>query len=298
MARLDDMRVVAQLAESGSISAAAKALGMPKQTFSRRLAELEDELGVELARRTTRAITLTAVGRAYAARCAEVVRLADDANRAVSSQLDEVGGTLRVTADTSFGEAFLPELVATYLDLHPRVRVEVLLTSRKVDVLDEGFDVAFRIGPPPDVLHLAATRLGPARLWTVASPAYLAARGEPETPDDLREHDCLSAVPTLAHAQWPLMIDGALQLIGVRSRLRVNGLAMARRAALAGIGVAQLPEFAVAADVEDGALVEVLGAFAPEVGGIHVVYPCSRLLAPAVTEFVATAVALSRGAPR
>lgn len=291
MARLDDMRVFAALADAGSISGAARALGMPKQTVSRRLAELEATLGVELARRTTRTLSLTDVGRAYATRCAEVVRLADDANRAVSSGLDEVGGTLRITADHTFGEAFLPGLVADYLAAWPDVEVEVLLTSRKVDLLREGIDVAFRIGPAPDVTYLAAMRLGPAALRTVASPRYLEGRAPPVTPEDLESHDCLSAVPTLEQTQWPMLVDGALRLVPVRARLRVTGLAMARHAALAGAGIAHLPGFAVRADLASGALVPVLEAYAPEVGGIHVVYPHGALLAPRVTELVAAAKA-------
>ena len=290
MARLDDMRVFAELAEAGSISGAARALGVPKQTVSRRLSALEDALGVELARRTTRRVTLTDVGRAYAARCSEVVRLADEANRAVTSQLDAVVGTLRVTADHSFGEAFLPDLVTAYVQAHADVRVDVLLTSRKVDLIDEGFDVAFRIGPPPDVTYLSATRLGPARLVTVASPEYLGRRGTPKAVDELGAHDCLASVPSLARTGWPLWIDGSLRIAPIDARVRVTGLSMARHAALAGAGIAHLPEFSVRDDLAAGTLIRILVVHSPDVGGVHVVYPHSQLLAPKVSEFVAMAV--------
>ncbi len=295
MARLDDMRVFAQLAQSGSVSGAARSLGIPKQTVSRRLAVLEQDLGVELARRTTRTVSLTDVGRAYAARCVEVVRLADEANRAAASQIQAVVGTLRITADNSFGEAFLPEVVTQYLQLHPAVELEVLLTSRKVDLLEEGFDVAFRVGPAPDVTYLAATRLGPARMWTVASPGYLERRGVPRSVDDLVDHDCLAAVPSLTRSGWPLRAEGGLRLVDVAARIRVNGLAMARHAALAGAGVAHLPQFAVVDDVAAGRLVRVLEALSPDVGGVHIVYPHTHLLAPKVREFVAIARARFRG---
>jgi DNA-binding transcriptional LysR family regulator len=284
------MRLFSQLAESGTLTGTARVLGTSKQTVSRRLAELEQTLGVELARRTTRRVTLTDIGRAYAARCAEVVRLADEANRAVTSRLNEVRGMLRITADHTFGEAFVAELVTRYLRAHDGVRVEVLLTSRQVDLLGEGFDVAFRVGPAPDVTHLAATRLGPARLWTVACPDYLSGRPAPDHPDDLAAHDCVAAVPTMAQSAWPFDIDGSLRLVGVEARVRVNGLAMARRAALGGVGVAHLPEFAVSEDVAEGRLVRLLADHTPEVGGVNLVYPHSQLLAPKVTEFVALAV--------
>lgn len=290
MTRLDDMRLFAQLADAGSLTEAAAALGMSKQTVSRRLAELERGLGVELARRTTRALSLTDVGRAYALRCAEVTRLADEANRAASSQLEVASGRLRVTADNTFGEAFLPDIVTRYLRAHANVDVEVLLTARRVDLLDEGFDVAFRVGAPPNVNHLAATRLGPARMCTVASPAYLASRGTPQTIADLAEHDCLAAVPSLSHSGWPLLVDATVRLVPIAARVRVNGLAMARHAALAGAGIAHLPQFAVADDLTAKRLVVVLPAHAPEVGGVHVVYPHSHLLAPKVSAFVALAV--------
>ncbi len=299
MVQLDDMRVFAALAQHGSLTAAARSLGLPKQTVSRRLAQLERQLGVQLARRTTRKITLTDVGRAYATRCQEVARLAADANRAVVSQSDIVTGSLRITADSTFGEAFLPQLVSSFLQRHAQVDLEVVLTARKVDLHEEGFDVAFRVGPPPDVLHLVASRLGPAQLWTVASPAYLRTRGTPRGVEDLADHDCIALVPEGRSPAWPLHIDDGIRLVPVPARLRVNGLAMARHTALADLGLAQLPEFAARADVDAGRLIRVLPDLTPEVGGVNLVYPHSRLLAPSVREFVTLAThQFRRSAPR
>ncbi len=284
------MRLFATIAEVGSLTGAARALGIPKQTLSRRLLELEETLGVELARRTTRRLVITDIGRAYAARCAEISRLAEEANRAAASQLHVVSGTLRVTADHSFGDAFLPSLVTAYLQANPDVDVDVTLTSRKVDLVEEGFDVAFRVGPPPDVTYLAARRLGPARLVTVAAPSYLAERGRPQSPRDLAEHDCIALVPGQGPTVWPLLVGGRLRMVPVSPRLRVNGLAIARNAAVSGLGLAHLPEFAAAAALADGRLVSVLDEAAPEVGGINIVHPYARLLAPKVSEFVSLAV--------
>ena len=284
------MRLFAEVAEAGSLSGAARALGITKQTVSRRLSELEQSLGVELARRTTRRLTLTDVGRAYAARCAEVVRLAEEANAALASHVDRVAGTVRVTADVTFGEAFLPDVLSAFLAAHPEVEIDLMLTARKVDLVEEGFDIAFRVGPPPEVTHLAARRLGPARLWSVAAPSYLRRRAAPLVPSDLAEHECVALVPSLAQTGWPFQIEGQLRLLPIRARARVNGLTMARHAALAGAGIAHLPEFAARADVQAGRLVRLLEAFTPEVGGVHVVYPHSKLLAPRVTELVALAI--------
>lgn len=167
-ARLDDMRVFAKLAEMGSLSAAARALGMPKQTLSRRLAALEQALGVTLATRSTRRLRLTDAGTAYAGRCAEIVRLADEANLAVTDRSQAPTGTLRLTADPTFGEAFLPALVAEFVESFPAVSVEAVLTSRRVDLIEEGFDVAFRVGRMDDS-SLVARKLGAARLCYAAS---------------------------------------------------------------------------------------------------------------------------------
>jgi len=289
MANLDDMRIFAELAASGSFTAAARVLGVTKQTISRRLKELEDALGVELIRRTTRRVALTDVGVAYASRCSDIVRDALDANRAAASHHGTVAGTLRITADHTFGEALLPSLVARYTAQHRDAEVEVFLTARKVDLLEEGYDVAFRVGAPPDVHHLTSTRLGPAQLWTVAAPSYLQARGVPTTPHELAKHDCLAAVPHLAHRGWPFAWDGALRLIDLPARVRANDVRLVRQAALGGVGIAHLPTFCVQEDVAHGRLHRILSAYTPEVGGLHLVYPHSRLLAPKVRAFVALA---------
>ena len=289
MVRLDDMILFAKLAETGSLTHTARALGTTKQTVSRRLQELEDSLGVALAHRTTRALTLTDVGRAYAARCADIARLADNANRIAAAKLTQVSGTLRVTADPTLGETFLPALLTDFLRDHPAVRVEVFLTARKVELMEERFDIAFRIGAPPDVAHLASTRLGPARLWTVASPAYIAEHGLPTSLTELSDHHCLGAVPDLTHSAWPFAIGGTIRAVPVTMRLKVNGLAMAHQAVLAGAGVAQLPAFAVKADVSAGKLVQLFEDHTPEVGGVNLVYLHAQRRAPKVREFVTRA---------
>ena len=287
--RLDDMRVFAKLAEAGSLSAAARALGMPKQTLSRRLAALEQALGVTLATRSTRRLRLTDAGTAYASRCAEIVRQADEANLAVADRSQGPIGTLRITADPTFGEAFLPELVAEFVASFPKVSVEAVLTTRRVDLIEEGFDVAFRVGRMDDS-SLVARRLGAARLCYAASPDYLRSRGTPEHPSDLSEHDCIALVPQPGHSRWPFRGPKGLLLETVSGRVRVNALPMARRAALAGLGIANLPAFACREDLLAGRLVAVLAEWVPDAGFVHVVYPPSRYLAAKIRRFVDLAV--------
>ena len=288
------MRLFAQVAASGTLSGAARALGVPKQTVSRRLAALELALGVPLARRTTRRLRLTDVGIAYAARCAEVVRLADEAHSLASSQTSAPRGRLRLTADPTLGEAFLNELCALYLQRYPEVELEVILTARRVDLIEEDFDLAFRVGHLADS-SLIGTRLGPARLVYCASPDYLQRRGRPLQPTDLLHHACVSLVPGLEVHEWPFTgRDGKRFGVRVRGPLRVNSLALARSAALAGLGIANLPFFACADDLEHKRLEALLEGWGGEAGGIYIVYPQHRFLAPRVRAFVDLATTFFR----
>ena len=293
--QLDDMRLFARVAEAGSLTAAARALGLPKQTVSRRLAALEDALGVQLAHRTTRRLRLTEAGTAYAQRCAELTRLAEEANRAVSVAGDTPRGTLRVTADPTFGEAFLSGLLAEYLARHAEVRVEVVLTSRYVDLVEEGFDVAFRIGRPADS-SLIGTRLGGATLLYCASPSYLAERGAPEHPDALRDHDCIEHAPRPGPTRWPFFVrPGEMTLVPVSGRLQVSSLSLALQAARDGLGIANLPAFACAEDLAAGRLKTVLDPFVADIGGVWLVTPPHRWLAARVRRFIDLAVERFRG---
>ena len=287
------MRVFAALAEAGSFTGAAARLGLPKQTVSRRIAELEAGLGVRLVQRTTRRLRLTELGAAYAARCAEVVRLADEATVAITDAAPRVAGTLRVTADPLFGEAFLADLVTEYLAAHPDVSVEVMLTQRKVDLLEEGFDVAFRVGREPDSA-LVSTKLGPASVRYCASPDYLARRGTPATLDDLDAHDQVALAPEGTPARWLFVVDGAPRWRPVNGRVRVNHLPTAKRVALSGGGVVNLPTFAIREELASGALVSVLDGLVVPFDDVALVYAERQLLAPRVRRFVDLTVARFR----
>jgi DNA-binding transcriptional LysR family regulator len=293
--RIEDMRLFASVADAKSFTGAAKRLGMPKQTISRRIAELERALGVDLMHRTTRRLELTDAGATYAARCAEIVRLAADANRSVSDVNDVPHGTLRVTADPVFGDAFVTGLVTDYAKRWPETRVDVVLTRRRVDLVEERFDVAFRIGQPDDPA-LSGAPLGGARVRFCASPAYVARRGAPSKIEEIAEHDCI-VVSDGGPARWPIPGERAPKLIVVSARLSFTSFAMARAAALAGLGIALFPEFACADDLRQKRLVPVLGARAIDVGSVWLLYPAHRFLPARVRAFVELARARFRAAP-
>jgi DNA-binding transcriptional LysR family regulator len=204
---------------------------------------------------------------------------------------------LRVTADAVFGEAFLPGLIAEYAGAYREVQVEVIVTSRYVDLVEEGFDVAFRVGRLADS-SLVAQRLGDARLCYCASPAYLAARGAPETPDALRAHDCIELVPRAGPSKWPFRGPEGLIQVPVAGRVRVSSLPMARQAALAGLGITNLPAFACADDLRAGTLVAVLEGWIPDAGAVYVVHPQNRLLSARVRCFIQLALQRFKGALR
>ncbi len=283
--RLDDMRMFAAIAGSTSFTAAARTLGMPKQTLSRRVAELERALGVELVFRTTRQLQLSDVGVAYAARCAELVQLAAEANDAVLEAGESPRGTLRVSADPVFGEAFLSELIVELARRCPALGVDVQLTRRRVDLIDERFDVAFRIGELDDPA-LRGFELGPARVRYCASPRYLRRRGAPNTPEALSEHDCIVISSEPGAVRWPFTAKRGLRSVAVVGRARFSSIAMARDAAVAGLGVALFPEFACDADIRAGRLVPLLEAFTADVGAVWLVHPATRALPARVKVFI------------
>jgi DNA-binding transcriptional LysR family regulator len=205
---LDAIGVFVQVAEAASFRHAAEALGVPRSTVSRKVAELEAQLGARLLRRTTRSVALTEAGRAYLRACQPALGALGEAARTISHGALEARGRLRVTASGAFGERFLGAIVEEYLRENPRVEIEVLLTDRYVDLVQEGFDVAFRAGAVGDP-SLVARELARGSLRCVASAGYLERRGTPRRPAELVEHDCIVYAPLAARGRWRFAPAGA-----------------------------------------------------------------------------------------
>lgn len=288
--RLDDMRLFATVAKAKSFTSAARELDMPKQTLSRRIGELEAAIGVQLLLRTTRRMQLTLAGERYATKCVELVRIADDANRAAGDESVDARGTLRITADPLFGEAFLPAILNQLATRWPSVKLEVLLTQRRVDLIEEGFDIAFRIGHVDDAM-LKGRSLGPARIRFCASPSYLRKRSRPKTPRDLADHDCIVVRADLGPTAWPFRSErGGVQSVAIDGRYRCNSHLLAYDAALAGVGIGVFPEFACAKDIQRRRLTPVLDDWRIDVGQVWLVHPVQRFANVAVQKFVELAV--------
>jgi DNA-binding transcriptional LysR family regulator len=275
--------VFATVVRTGSFTAAAAELGMPKSTVSRKIAELEDRLDTRLLQRTTRKLSLTDVGRIYFDRSARIVAELDEADQAVTDLQATPRGLMRVTAPLSF--AMLGPMVAEFLERNREVQIELVCTDRRVDLVEEGFDVAIRAGPLDDST-LIARSLGLLRRVLVAAPVYLRRRGSPRAPADLAEHDCIvfgvGREPTL----WTLHAGERMAEVRIAPRYVVNDSELMVAATRAGIGIAWIPEFVATADIRDGRLRPVLRDWRSSETPIHAVYPTARHLSPKVVAFV------------
>ena len=286
MDTLSGMRAFTRVVEEGSFTAAARALGLPKSTVSRHVAALEDRLGVRLLHRTTRSLRPTDVGQAYFERASAILADVEEAEQAVSHMQSTPRGTLRVTAGVSFGSGYLGQIIAGFLETYPDVQVETVLTDRYVDLIGEGFDVALRAGTLDDS-SLIARRLGSARLVVVASPAHLEAHGRPETPSELRKHDCIRFALSRSGGSWSFRNEA----VPITGRLTLDNGELILDAARRGLGVARLPTFICGEALRAGELVSLLDDDVPQSGGVYAVYPHNRHLSAKVRAFVDFAVA-------
>jgi DNA-binding transcriptional LysR family regulator len=279
---LNEMVVFARVVQAGSFTAAARALGMPKSTVSRKISDLEDRLGARLLQRTTRKLSLTDVGRVYYEHCARVVAEVEEAELAVTQMHAAPRGQLRVTTPLTF--SFLAPVVAEYLKRHAQVQVEVVCTDRRVDLIEEGFDLALRAGQLGDS-SLIARRVGHIRTVLVAAPDYLERRGVPASPAELEKHDCIVFGGTPGNErtfrQGHRLVEVTLQ-----ARLVVNDFEMLREAAAEGLGIAAIPDYLCAADIEAGRLQSVLEDWHLPDRPVHALYPSTRHLPAKVAAFL------------
>jgi DNA-binding transcriptional LysR family regulator len=281
---LDSMKVYALTVEKGSLSAAAVAAGISSTMAGNHVRTLEKRLGMQLLHRTTRRQHLTVFGEDYYTRCKEILRLVAETDALAQNEQLAPAGMLRISAPVTFGaEALIPAL-STYLDRYPGVRIDVALNDRVVDLLEEGFEAAIRIGHLPDSA-LIARPLAPYRLMVCASPGYLARRGTPQRPDDLTGHECLAFSPSALMA-WSLTGDDGVCRVPVSGRLQVNNGQALRVAALHGLGIVLQPAILLQDDVRAGRLVQLFGSYALPSRPMSVVYPPDRYRSPKLRSFV------------
>ena len=281
MDRLAADRMFAAVVEHGSFAGAAQRLGASSGQASKLVSRLEAELGVRLLHRTTRALSLTEAGRAYHDRLRPLLDEWDAMDAEARDRGGSLRGTIRLTAPLGFGTQCLSALFARFALGHPGVGLEVELTDRLVSLVEEGFDLAVRIGRPADS-SLVARKLGEARVVAVAAPGYLDGRGVPERPSDLLRHDCLIDTNRREPLRWQFRDES----VAVAGRLRFNSPALCLAAAEAGLGVACMPQFIAAGSLAAGRVVEVLPDQVPDPLGIFAMTPSGRHLAARVCALI------------
>ncbi|MEJ2760651.1 MAG: LysR family transcriptional regulator [Gammaproteobacteria bacterium] len=285
MDKLTSMQAYLQVARLGSFSAAAEAMGLSKAMVSRRIGRLESELGVQLINRTTRHLSLTEVGVAYRDRVREIFNDIEETELAVSTLSSEPRGTLRIMAPTSFGSFHLTRAIADYRRIYRHVSIDLILTERTPDLIEEGLDMAIRIGSLDDS-SMVARKLAESRSVVCAAPEYLENHGTPREPAELVNHNCLIYTPRQPTEQWQFQSGGEVFDTAVRGDIRSNVVDALRIAAIRGCGLAQLPAYAVGLDVRADRLRAVLEDYAPPARPIHGVYLHRRHLSAKVRTFV------------
>lgn len=284
---LDRVAVFVRVVDERGFTAAARALGLPKSSVSRSIALLEHELGARLLLRSTRSVALTEAGSAFYERVSRGLAAIDEAREAVVELESALRGPVRVTAPVDAGYAMLAPLVADFAAVHPEVVLDVVLTGRVVDLVEEGFDLALRAGAVRDE-SLVARSLGPIRFALYASPAYLEAHGTPRRLADLARHRCvLFRAGREPRMRWTLTGPRGEESVEVGGPIRADDLGFVRSAAIASGGIALLPDFLAEHGVPGarGALSRVLPRHASTAGVLHVVHPAGRYLPRRVATF-------------
>lgn len=282
---LNAVAIFLAIAEARTFRAAAAALRMPASTVSAKLAQLENHLGVRLFERTTRVVRLTDAGRRYRELAAPALEALVEARRALSDLGAAPSGTLRVTAPMELGSFVLGPVLTAYLGRYPDVRVHVDLTSRQVNLVEEGFDLALRAGELRESSLISRALGGPQPFAVCASRAYLARRGTPRHPGELAGHACLLMHDHRLPATWDFR-DGRRRIaVKVAGTVSVNSFALLRELAIAGLGIARLPRFVAAPAIADGSLRAILRGYALA-PSFHALYPSARHLSSKVRTFL------------
>lgn len=275
MDRVTSMAVFVHCVEAGSLSAAARHFGLSQAMVGKHVRGLEQSLGVRLLSLTTRRLTLTEAGTRYFERCVQILGDIDEANREAMQMQATPRGLLRLTAPVTFGELHLAPALAEFMQRYPDIVLDIDLSDRFSNLVDDGFDLALRIGRLPDST-LVARRLGASRMMTCAAPAYLAQYGVPAHPAQLAAHRCLYLNTASHPGEWWYDEDGRQFTVKVDGPLRTNSMAMARQAARQGVGIVFGPAFALLPWIRSGDLVPVLTDFESSPLDIHALYLSRR----------------------
>lgn len=275
MDKLKSMSLFVRVAELGSFSAAARQQGIARSIVTRQIAQLENALGVKLMTRSTRRLTLTSAGSGYLEKCREALDLIESAETELAQEHQNLRGAVRISLPLSYGIKRLAPLLLEFAERHPEIRLEMDYNDRRVDLIEEGMDLAIRITSRlanSDIVR----KIGNVRLLTVASPAYLSRHGEPHHPKDLLNHDCLSYTASGNFGVWKFLVDGVPKAFSVRARIHANNGDVLTLAAAQGLGITYQPDFIVTESIEKGQVKLILAQYPPPELDVYVMLPSNR----------------------
>jgi DNA-binding transcriptional LysR family regulator len=285
MLDLNEVRMFVQVVRARSFAEAARRLGVPPNTLSRRIRQLESALDTRLMQRSTRKLTLTAAGLAFFERCAAAVDGVLEAGRDLVDGSDKPSGSVRIAAPADFLDLFRIDWVAEFLALHPQVRLDFVLSDARADLIDEGIDVAFRGGSSRDT-HPVFRQITSQYFNLVAGPLYLAARGAPNTLQELAEHDCLTASSRHRRVTWTLQGPQGDEEVQVAGRFSANSTRILMQSCVSGLGIALLPSILIMSELRAGRLVHVLPAYRRDGADFNILLPSRQQIPTAVSAFV------------
>ena len=281
-----EMAVFVRVVEHESFSSAARALKLTPSAVSKLIGRLEDRLGARLLNRTTRRLSMTEEGHAFYQRCVPILSAIDEAEMAVTELHAEPRGLLKVNASTAFGQFHIQPLIPKFLERHPDLRIQLTLSDSLVNLVEEEVDVAIRIADMPDST-LIAKKLSTVHRTVAAAPSYIEKFGMPKSPEDLKNHNCLTLSFETSLNQWEFKGSDGPQRIRVRGSFETNNAAALYEAGLAGLGLFRAANFVVGSDFKEGRLIPVLEDYEMiNQVNIYAVYPHSKHLSPKVRAFV------------
>jgi len=286
MRDLNEIQCFVRAVELKSLTAAAKALDLPKSSVSRKIRNLENQLGMTLLVRTTRALNLTDAGRSFFEKSALALKQIENALETLDGSRQTVEGTLRITAPMVFATGQFNDIVVSFMDKYPKVKIDLILTERVVDLIAENFDLAFRIGELDDST-LIAKKLTSIDACIVASPRYLKNHGTPKTLADLDKHEFIQFSPNdVTIKKWPMKGPSGKKDLVPRGRLNINHILSIKEAVIRGFGLALLPNYMTTAEVKNNELKVVLPDWTAKGLPIHLVFPGQKFVSPKMREFI------------
>lgn len=285
MDTLVSMRVFATVVEAGSFAAAAQRLGLSRAMVSKHMAHIENHLGARLLNRTTRRLSLTETGSVYFTHCQQILKDLEEAELVATRLTSSPRGTLRVAAPLEFGMMHIGPLLPDYLSLYPEIRLDFTLENRLVHLVEEGYDMAIRLGATPEA-GLITRKLATDGFVVCASPDYLQRHGVPRVPADLMRHTCLNYTGLATGAEWRFVGRDGEHTVRMDGNLRANNADMLRNAALGGAGIIVVPRFLVGPDIRAKRLQTVLTEYKTQELSIYVIYPSRKYLSAKVRSFI------------